>query len=190
MRYSVILYHISEREYEFRCNASPHLTRISLIFQTVLHYSVLLLFVPTAFDLLEFLILPLLQLSASATMCSLRGLANFVASKMDSSIPRRQFAKVKTLASDPFSSVNDKQPAVSDDITARIRKCLDRATHLTTPEAEAKAALRVAHKLMQRYSVQQADVYAEAVDRDNKSQISGQSGVNILSNKATVIIEI
>lgn len=108
---------------------------------------------------------------------------------MDSSIPRRQFAKVKTLASDPFSSVNDKQPAVSDDITARIRKCLDRATHPTTPEAEAKAALRVAHKLMQRYSVQQADVYAEAVDRDNKSQISGQSGVNILSNKATVIIE-
>lgn len=54
------------------------------------------------------------------------------------------------------SSVHD----IDDGIIQRIKKCLDRAKHPNTAEAEAKAAFHLASRLMGQHNVSQADVLA------------------------------
>ncbi|KAH7014270.1 uncharacterized protein B0I36DRAFT_338490 [Microdochium trichocladiopsis] len=67
---------------------------------------------------------------------------------------------------------------IDDAIILRIRKCLDRAKHPNTPEAEAKAALHVASRLMGQYNVSQAEVLAH-VPPDAQKQYAGQTVVSI-----------
>lgn len=71
-----------------------------------------------------------------------------------------------------FASNVDKK------ILDRIQKCLNRAHHTNTSEAEAKAALFVSQKLMSQHNVTQADLMA-ADQNDNKAHYGGQSIVRI-----------
>ncbi|RFU25051.1 hypothetical protein B7463_g11281, partial [Scytalidium lignicola] len=59
-----------------------------------------------------------------------------------------------------------------------LDKCLDRDNHLNTPEAEAKAALHLASRLMGQYNVLQAEVLAHEPPSVQK-QYAGQSVVEI-----------
>jgi hypothetical protein len=63
-------------------------------------------------------------------------------------------------------------------IIQRIKKCLDRANHPNTVEAEAKAALHLASRLMGQYNVSQAEVLAHETP-DTQKQYAGQSVVSI-----------
>lgn len=67
-------------------------------------------------------------------------------------------AKVRELAVQD-SATNDKNSNVEQRILDRIKKCLQRANHPNTPEAEAKAAWRMASRLMVQYNVTQAGPY-------------------------------
>lgn len=57
-------------------------------------------------------------------------------------------AKVKSLAEDTVQEANTT--TFECEVIARIKKCLDRANHPTTPEGEAKAALRMSSRLMEQ----------------------------------------
>ncbi|KAJ5642315.1 hypothetical protein N7490_006315 [Penicillium lividum] len=63
-------------------------------------------------------------------------------------------------------------------ILDRIQKCLNRAYHANTSEAEAKAALFVSQKLMSQHNVSQADLMASD-DNSNKAHYGGRSIVSI-----------
>jgi len=101
----------------------------------------------------------------------------------------RQSAKVKCLAE--HNTQEATLNTVESDIVLRIRKCLDRANHVNTPEAEAKAALRMSSRLMEQYNVGQADLIAAEVNSDGPSTLSGQSTVSVSNAKpgARIIIE-
>ncbi len=71
---------------------------------------------------------------------------------------------------------------VDNDTLARIRKCLDRGHHAGTQEPEAKAALRIASKLMAKCNVTQAEVFA-CQDENQQAQHAGESVVAITSTK-------
>lgn len=71
-----------------------------------------------------------------------------------------------------FTSTADKM------VLDRIQKCLDRAYHANTSEAEAKAALFVSQKLMSQHKVSQADLMASD-DNSDKGHFGGQSVVRI-----------
>ncbi|CAG8076478.1 unnamed protein product [Penicillium nalgiovense] len=63
-------------------------------------------------------------------------------------------------------------------ILERIQKCLNRAYHANTSEAEAKAALFVSQKLMSQHNVTQADLMASD-ENSNKAHYGGRSVVSI-----------
>lgn len=93
----------------------------------------------------------------------------------------RQAAKVKALAEEKASGpVNNE---VEAQILIRIRKCLERANHPTTPEMEAKAALHMSSRLMAQYNVTQADVLAQAIDSEEQARYAGQPTVSITNTK-------
>lgn len=67
---------------------------------------------------------------------------------------------------------------VDQRILDRIQKCLNRAYHANTSEAEAKAALFVSQKLMSQHNVTQADLMASD-NNSNKAHYGGRSVVSI-----------
>lgn len=72
------------------------------------------------------------------------------------------------------SSVAD----IDEGVLARIKKCLDRAYHANAAEAEAKAALHIASRLMNQYNVSQAEVLAHEPPEVQR-QYGGRSCVSI-----------
>ncbi|KAJ5636076.1 uncharacterized protein N7484_009389 [Penicillium longicatenatum] len=67
---------------------------------------------------------------------------------------------------------------VDKKILDRIQKCLDRASHPNTTEAEAKAALFVSQKLMSLHNISQGDLIANDTS-NNKGHYGGKSVVSI-----------
>jgi Protein of unknown function (DUF2786) len=67
---------------------------------------------------------------------------------------------------------------LDNNIMQRIKKCLARAHHPGTPEAEAKAALFLASRLMGQYNVSQAEVLAHETS-EARQQYAGQSIVAV-----------
>lgn len=67
---------------------------------------------------------------------------------------------------------------IDDAIVQRITKCLQRANHPTTPEAEAKVALHLASRLMGQHNVSQAEILAHEVPAA-RMQYAGQSVVTV-----------
>jgi len=98
-------------------------------------------------------------------------------------------AKVKSLAEDTVQGANIT--TFEREVIIRIKKWLDRANHPTTPEDEAKAALRMSSRLMEQYNVRQADLLAAEVNSDGPSTLCGQSTVNVMNQKpdGRVIVE-
>ncbi|KAE8553635.1 hypothetical protein EYB25_005017 [Talaromyces marneffei] len=68
-------------------------------------------------------------------------------------------ATVKQLAETETTRVGPSAD-IDDSIIQRITKCLQRANHPTTPEAEAKVALHLASRLMGQHNVSQAEILA------------------------------
>lgn len=73
-----------------------------------------------------------------------------------------------------------RAPTVDKNVLDKIQKCLSRAYHANTTEAEAKAALFVSQKLMSQHNVTQADVITDD-DNRNKAHYGGRSVVVIKS---------
>lgn len=94
-----------------------------------------------------------------------------------------QVAKVIELATDCKSTdgISANEPA-SSSIIGRIKKCLERASHPGTPEAEAKAALRMSSRLMAQFNVTHADVISHT-NSEERLRFAGQSVVGITSTK-------
>jgi uncharacterized protein DUF2786 len=68
--------------------------------------------------------------------------------------------------------------SIDDAVLKRIKKCLQRANHGNTPEAEAKTAFYIASRLMQQHNVTQADILAHE-SQEVQQQYAGQSVVTI-----------
>ena len=97
--------------------------------------------------------------------------------------PPNQTARVVEIADHGLKAMGET-PAADRKILGRIEKCLQRANHPNTPELEAKAAWRMASRLMAHYNVTQADVLEEASNKDDYASLGGQSVVSIKSTKA------
>ncbi|TCD71482.1 hypothetical protein EIP91_008862 [Steccherinum ochraceum] len=103
--------------------------------------------------------------------------------KVEAAPKARTKANVTLLA----TNVQPEQAAASErlgnvdaNILARIKKSLALASHSGTGEQEAKAALRMASKLMARHNIDQADVLAEE-NKDDRMKRAGMSVVTITS---------
>lgn len=91
-------------------------------------------------------------------------------------------AKVKMLATAVIhsDSATSEKSGVDEKILERIKKCFDRGNHTNTPEAEAKAALRMGAKLMSQYNVTQAELIERSDDKE-KALLAGESVVEIIA---------
>ncbi|KAJ5091592.1 hypothetical protein NUU61_006462 [Penicillium alfredii] len=83
-----------------------------------------------------------------------------------------------TVIQTPHKHQSQFTSTVHKRILERIQKCLDRAHHSNTSEAEAKAALFVSQKLMSQHNVSQADLMA-ADENSSKAHYGGRSVVSI-----------
>lgn len=88
-------------------------------------------------------------------------------------------ATVQTLAESAAAMENSSIADVDPTILSKIKKCLDRANHPTTPEAEAKAALFIASRLMGQYNVTQAEILSHE-PAEKQKDYAGHSIVSIL----------
>lgn len=87
-------------------------------------------------------------------------------------------ATVISLANDETPSANDidNNKDIDQSAIGRIRKALALANHKGTSEGEAKAALRMAHKLMAQQNVKMADI----VDKENKEERASRAGMSVV----------
>ena len=83
-------------------------------------------------------------------------------------------AHIKSLADAGTARVTSSTSDIDNSIIQRIKKCLDRAHHPSTPQAESKAAIYVASRLMGQYNVSQAEVLAHEPPTAQR-QYGGQS---------------
>lgn len=87
-------------------------------------------------------------------------------------------AKVRALADKHNAHRSSPVAGIEDEVIARIKKCLDRASHPGTPAAEAKAALHIVSRLLSQHNVTQAEVLAH-VPVSQRIRYAGQSSVTI-----------
>ena len=92
--------------------------------------------------------------------------------------PQLYKASIKELAETGTIRVSSSTNDLKDGIIQRIKKCLERANHPSTAEAEAKAAFYLASRLMGQYNVSQAEVLAHE-SPVVQQQYAGQSVVSI-----------
>lgn len=88
-------------------------------------------------------------------------------------------AVVGELAESGTAKVSSSTSDIDNTIFERIKKCLDRANNLGTPEAEAKVAIFRASRLMGQYNVTQAEVLAHEPPSTQRNY-AGQSVVKIV----------
>lgn len=87
-------------------------------------------------------------------------------------------AVVTKLADAGTIRVSSSTADVDNAVLQRIKKCLQRANHPNTPEAEAKAAFHLASRMMSQYNVTQAEALADECE-DEQRKYAGQSRVAI-----------
>lgn len=71
-----------------------------------------------------------------------------------------------------------KHSHIGKEVIERIKKCFARANHETANEQEARAASKMAAKIMEQYQITQADVMAEE-DSEQRAKRGGMSTVDI-----------
>ncbi|KAJ7497346.1 hypothetical protein FB451DRAFT_1386612 [Mycena latifolia] len=95
-------------------------------------------------------------------------------------------AEVTILATDRSSSnkseTQQRLDQIGDAVIGRIRKALALASHDQTGEDEARAALRMASKLLERHNVTQADILSQ----ETESEQLKRAGTSVVSIKNTV----
>ena len=127
--------------------------------------------------------------SRTATMASRRRASKNDDEYQDESPSKRQKKVVKgapplykatviETADNGSVRVSSSTADLDEGLLARMRKCLERANHPGTPEAETKAALHIASKLMKMYEVTQAEVLAHETPEAQRNY-AGQSTVSI-----------
>lgn len=87
-------------------------------------------------------------------------------------------AKVLELAENTVAGNHTKESNLDDTVLARIRKCLEKAMHPGTPEAEAKTAFHMASRMMAHHNVTQSQVLKDE-PREKQRQYGGRSVVSI-----------
>lgn len=87
-------------------------------------------------------------------------------------------ATVKVLAEAEDAKHDSRAANVDEVIIERIKKCLARANHPGSPQAEAKAAVYLASRLMKQYNVSQMEILAHESSNERK-RYAGQSIVSI-----------
>lgn len=73
---------------------------------------------------------------------------------------------------------SSKTSHVGKEVVDRVRKCFARANHEHANEQEARAASRMASKIMEQHQITQADIMAEE-DSSERAKRGGMSTVNI-----------
>ncbi|KAJ7770193.1 hypothetical protein DFH07DRAFT_268490 [Mycena maculata] len=73
-------------------------------------------------------------------------------------------------------------PHIDSAVIGRIKKALTLASHAQTGEDEARAALRMASKLLERHNVTQADIMSQ----ETESEQLKRAGTSVVSIKSTV----
>ncbi|KAJ6586975.1 hypothetical protein DFH09DRAFT_241102 [Mycena vulgaris] len=94
-------------------------------------------------------------------------------------------AEVTIRATDTSLNKTDSQKRldqIDDAVIGRIRKALALASHKHTGEDEARAALRMASKLLDRHNVTQADI----ISQETESEQLKRAGTSVVSIKSTV----
>ncbi|THH34064.1 hypothetical protein EUX98_g51 [Antrodiella citrinella] len=89
--------------------------------------------------------------------------------KMEPVPKARTQARIMTLATNVLpaqAAANERLSGVDASVISKIKKALALASHTGTGEQEAKAALRMASKLMTQHSIDQADILAEEDEAD------------------------
>ncbi|KAJ7178519.1 hypothetical protein C8R43DRAFT_973576 [Mycena crocata] len=80
------------------------------------------------------------------------------------------------------SDTEKRLEKIDSAVIGRIKKALALASHAQTGEDEARAALRMASKLLERHNVTQADI----MSRESESEQLKRAGTSIVSLKSTV----
>jgi len=93
---------------------------------------------------------------------------------------KQQKATIEWLADDNTSIRKTSQTTsnASKDVIDRVRKCFARAEHSNANEAEARAAVKMASKIMEQHQIRQSDLM-EAEDQSQRETRGGLSTVNI-----------
>ena len=71
-----------------------------------------------------------------------------------------------------------KHPHIGKEVIERVKKCFARANHESANEQEARAASKMAAKIMEQYQITQADVMAEE-NSEQRAKRGGMSTVDI-----------
>jgi hypothetical protein len=94
---------------------------------------------------------------------------------------RVQKAFLKESARTTAPKLDTSKPHAASAVIGRIRKCLALGNHKQTFELEAKAALRMASKLMAQHNILQAEVMQSEMDAATKT-------TNVVSGRSVVVI--
>ncbi|KAB8527825.1 hypothetical protein FH972_025476 [Carpinus fangiana] len=94
-----------------------------------------------------------------------------------------QLARVTSMAKLPSESGDRGPPSRQETIRLRIQKCLARANHPNTPEAEARTSFNTARRLMLCHDVSQAHVLADVCEFGNPSDKGDESVVSIVRTR-------
>lgn len=92
-----------------------------------------------------------------------------------------QEAKVIESVTETNTTTETTAAAVDDGVLQRIKKCIEKANHPNTNEAEAKAALFLSTKLMSQNNIDMMDVLQADGQEDQLQQHAGKSVVAIRS---------
>lgn len=92
----------------------------------------------------------------------------------------KQKATVSKLANDTPKVAG--APHVARDVLDRIKKCFDRAKHTNANEAEARAAMRMASKMMLQHNITQSQIM-EGEELAQREQRGGLSALKFTSSK-------
>ncbi|KAF9636989.1 hypothetical protein BFW01_g7885 [Lasiodiplodia theobromae] len=77
-------------------------------------------------------------------------------------------------------------PAIDDSVLSKIKKCFERAEHENASEAEARAAMFLAGKMMRQYNVEKAEVMQHKTPEE-QAQCAGSSEVTIERRDGTKV---
>ena len=91
-----------------------------------------------------------------------------------------QKAKIGWLADDETRVIKTPQAVANagKDVIERIKKCFARANHENANEAEARAAVKMASRIMEQHKIEQSDLM-QAEDQSQRERRGGLSTVNI-----------
>lgn len=118
------------------------------------------------------------DLGGSSILTSVTNGEQKTPSKKPKKVPQQKATVTKIPLTKPAAVASNAE----DHIIERIKKCFELANHPTASESEAKAAMFLADRLMNKYNVANADLLAKE-SKEHQAQHAGSSEVSITSTK-------